>query len=126
MRAGDDDIDPFGHVNNAVYFKWSDAAAWAQWDADAASKALAKGEPRGMAVIRSEADYLRHVYKGEELDVAVWIAASDGRLRAALRAPRPAKRFFERSGKWCVLILRPVGRRACRRRSPIIIPYTPK
>jgi acyl-CoA thioester hydrolase len=82
VTAKPEHIDLFGHVNNAVYNTWLDECAWAHWnsfDLDAAVLAEAK---RGMAVIRSESDYLQAAYVGDELDVAVWITASDGRLRA--------------------------------------------
>jgi len=39
----------------------------------------------GMAVIHAETDYLAASYAGDELDVAVWITACDGRLRAQRR-----------------------------------------
>ena len=75
-------IDLFGHVNNAIYNHWLDECAWAHWnsfglDPDDCAKAR-----RGMAVIRAESDYLQACYEGDELLVAVWVTASDGRLRA--------------------------------------------
>lgn len=79
-QAGD--IDLFGHVNNAVYLRWADEAAWAHWEAEGHSRKDCEELDRGMAIVRTEADYLGHVRAGDALDCAVWIAVSDGRLRA--------------------------------------------
>ncbi|MBL1430272.1 MAG: acyl-CoA thioesterase [Robiginitomaculum sp.] len=82
VTAKPEHIDLFGHVNNAVYNTWLDECAWAHWNSfDLDPEVLAQAK-RGMAVIRSESDYLQAAYVGDELDVAVWITASDGRLRA--------------------------------------------
>lgn len=82
VKAKPEQIDLFGHVNNAVYNTWLDESAWAHWNSfDFDPKMLSEAK-RGMAVIRAETDYLQAAYIGDELDVAVWITASDGRLRA--------------------------------------------
>jgi acyl-CoA thioester hydrolase len=78
-------IDAFGHVNNAVYNTWLDETAWAHWDSFGFDKKTCALARRGMAVIRAETDYLASAYAGDALDVAVWISASDGRLRAERR-----------------------------------------
>jgi len=75
-------IDMFGHVNNAVYNNWLDECAWAHWNSFDLDPVVLAEARRGMAVIRAESDYLQSAYVGDELDVAVWITASDGRLRA--------------------------------------------
>ncbi|VAW01705.1 hypothetical protein MNBD_ALPHA06-2116 [hydrothermal vent metagenome] len=85
VQAKAEHIDAFGHVNNAVYNTWLDESAWAHWDSFGLDPALLSAAKRGMAVIRSESDYLQAAYVGDELDVAVWITASDGRLRAERR-----------------------------------------
>lgn len=76
------DIDDFGHVNNAVYLRWADETGWAHWEADGYTRQQCRSLDRGMAILRTEADYLGHVREGELIDCAVWIAVSDGRLRA--------------------------------------------
>jgi acyl-CoA thioester hydrolase len=76
-----DDIDAYGHVNNAVYLRWIDLAAW--------SHSAALGIPidtctrlrRGMAVLRMEIDYVRAALAGDCVEVGTWIAASDRKLR---------------------------------------------
>ncbi len=76
------DIDGFGHANNAAYLRWADETAWAHWARDGYAQAVCAAEDRGMAVVRTEADYLGHGREGDALACAVWIPVSDGRLRA--------------------------------------------
>jgi acyl-CoA thioester hydrolase len=79
------DIDAYGHVNNAVYLTWLDQAAW--------SHSAALGVPldhcvtvrRGMAAARTEIDYLRAAHAGDTLQAATWIVSGDGRLRVGRR-----------------------------------------
>lgn len=133
VTAAEDDMDVFGHVNNAVYFNWSNEAVWAQWRADAESQALAGDGPwlRGMAVIRSEADYLGHVYAGDEIAIGVWITASDGRLRAERRYQmrrlcegRPAETVFR--ARWSLACFDLHTRRPARMTPAIKHHYTVK
>lgn len=83
VRAAD--IDEFGHANNARYLEWADIAAWGHWDARGYSREVCLDDDRGIAIIRTEADYLGHVHEGDEIDCAVWISKSDQRLRAQRR-----------------------------------------
>lgn len=76
------DIDEFGHVNNAVYLRWADETGWAHWQSDGHTRQDCRDLDRGMAILRTEADYMGHVREGDAIDCAVWIAVSDGRLRA--------------------------------------------
>ena len=81
------DEDEFGHVNNARYLGWADETAWAHWDHDVPDfprKDFATFD-HGMAIVRSEADYLGHLRAGDSIDAAVWVTHSDGRLRAERR-----------------------------------------
>lgn len=79
------DIDAYGHVNNAVYLTWLDRAAW--------SHSAALGVPlercvtlrRGMAALRTEIDFVRAALLGDRVRVATWIADSNGRLRVERR-----------------------------------------
>lgn len=83
VRAAD--IDAYDHVNNAVYLTWLDRAAW--------SHSAALGVPleqcvrlrRGMAALRTEIDFVRAALAGDRVQVATWIADSDGRLRVERR-----------------------------------------
>ena len=76
------DIDDFGHVNNAVYLRWADETGWAHWEADGLTRQQCRDLDRGMAIMRTQADYHGHVRAGDAVICAVWIAISDGRLRA--------------------------------------------
>lgn len=80
-----EDIDAYGHVNNAVYLTWLDRAAW--------SHSAALGVPleqcvtmrRGMAALRTEIDFVRAALLRDRVCVATWIANGDGRLRVERR-----------------------------------------
>lgn len=65
------DIDQLGHVNNAVWVRWMEAAATAHWQAAA--------DPAHQAaylwvVTRHEIDYLRPLRQGEEVTASTWVA----------------------------------------------------
>lgn len=77
-----EDIDAFDHANNSVYLRWADQTAWAHWAADGFEPDDCRSEDRGMAILRTEADYLGHCRLGDEIACAVWIARSDGKLRS--------------------------------------------
>ena len=77
-----DDIDEFDHANNSVYLRWADQNAWAHWEADGFPPEQCRREDRGMAITRTEADYLGHCRLGDKIACAVWTPRSDGKLRA--------------------------------------------
>ena len=80
-----DDLDHFGHVNNAVYLRWLERAAWAHSASVGLPPEVLAGElRRGMAVRRSEVDYLRAAYAGDRLIVATWMVRVT-RVRALRR-----------------------------------------
>ena len=87
ITVSERDIDSFGHANNARYLEWADEAAWTHWfsEGEDYSMEACAAEDRGIAIIRTEADYLGHVRAGDEIDCAVWITRSDQRLRAERR-----------------------------------------
>ena len=80
-----DDIDAYGHVNNAVYLKWLDVAAWSHSAALGLPIAACTRLRRGMAALRIEIDYLRAALPGDRVEVATWIADSDRKLRVTRR-----------------------------------------
>jgi acyl-CoA thioester hydrolase len=73
-------IDGLNHVNNAVYVTWCQDAGWQH------SMALGLGIEhyqeldRAMAIRHGEYDYVQAAYLGDELSVATWLTASDGKL----------------------------------------------
>jgi len=85
VDVADDDIDAYGHVNNAVYLRWLDRAAWSHSAALGLSMADCTRLRRGMAALRIEIDYLRAALPRDRVEVATWIADSDRKLRVARR-----------------------------------------
>lgn len=85
LRVGPEDIDEYAHVNNSIYLKWFDRVAW--------SHSAALGIPmeeclrirRGMAALRTEIDYVLAALRGDLVQVATWITATDHRLRVERR-----------------------------------------
>ena len=81
IGVADDDIDAYGHVNNAVYLRWLDVAAWSHSTALGLSIADCTRLRRGMAALRIEIDYLRAALPRDRVEVATWIVESDRKLR---------------------------------------------
>jgi acyl-CoA thioester hydrolase len=79
------DIDAYGHVNNAVYLTWLDRAAWSHSAALGVPLAQCVATRRGMAAQRIEIDYLAAALTGNAIQVATWIVSTDSRLRVARR-----------------------------------------
>ncbi len=85
LEVGDQDIDAYGHVNNAVYLTWFDRAAWSHSAALGVPLERCLSLRRGMAALRTEVDFERAALRGDHVQVATWIADSDGRLRVGRR-----------------------------------------
>jgi acyl-CoA thioester hydrolase len=85
VDVNDTDIDEYGHVNNAVYLRWLDRAAWSHSAALGLSVADCTRLRRGMAALRIEIDYLRAALANDRVDVATWIVDSDAKLRCTRR-----------------------------------------
>ncbi|TNF83157.1 MAG: acyl-CoA thioesterase [Gammaproteobacteria bacterium] len=83
--AGPETIDSYGHVNNRVYLGWLEACAWAHSAALGFDEAKCIEMERGMAVRNLNLDYLAACYQGDEIAVANWVIANDGKLRATRR-----------------------------------------
>jgi len=82
ITVSETDIDDFGHANNTAYLRWADETGWAHWEADGYTRQQCRDAGLGMAIMRTEADYTGHCRAGDRLACAVWIARSNGRLRA--------------------------------------------
>ncbi len=80
-----DEIDDYQHVNNAAYVRWLDRCAWAHSTALGISIEDCKRMDRGMAVLRSQLDYLAPAFLDEGITVATWITQSDRKLRCSRR-----------------------------------------
>lgn len=79
--AHPDDIDSYGHVNNAVYLRWLERCAWAHSDSRGLPESVCLSLRRGMAVRSVRLEYLAAVRCGDRLLVGNWITANDGKLR---------------------------------------------
>lgn len=78
-------IDGYGHVNNAVYVGWLDVVAWSHSTTLGLSPEACTGARRGMAVWRTQVNYLAPAFAGDRIQIGTWIVASDGRLRVTRR-----------------------------------------
>lgn len=74
------DIDGLNHTNNAVYVQWCEKIGWAHSEALGLNLADYRRLGRAMAIRRGEYDYLLPTLLHEELTLATWLVASDGRL----------------------------------------------
>jgi acyl-CoA thioester hydrolase len=74
------DIDGLKHTNNAVYVRWCEKIGWAHSEALGLSLADYQRLDRAMAIRRGEYDYLLPSALHEELTLATWLTASDGKL----------------------------------------------
>ena len=74
------DIDGLDHTNNAVYVRWCEEAGWAHSNALGLTLADYKRLDRGMAIRRSEFDYIFATNKGEALLLGTWLLPGDSPL----------------------------------------------
>lgn len=74
------DIDGLNHTNNAVYVQWCERIGWAHSEALGLDLADYRRPDRAMAIRRGEYDYLLPTLLGEDLTLATWLTAGDGRL----------------------------------------------
>jgi acyl-CoA thioester hydrolase len=76
-----DEIDGYGHVNNAVYVAWLDSCAWAHATALSLGPDVCRRLNRGMAVWRTQINYLGAALERDTVGIATWPVLNDGRLR---------------------------------------------
>ncbi len=74
------DIDGLQHTNNAVYVQWCERIGWAHSEALGLSQLDYQRLDRAMAIRRGEYDYLLPTVLGDDLTLATWLSASDGKL----------------------------------------------
>jgi acyl-CoA thioester hydrolase len=79
------EIDEYAHVNNAVYLQWLDRIAWTHSAILGMTLESCLALRRGMAVRHTRIDYLEAAVVGDELLLATWLVACDGRLRCTRR-----------------------------------------
>jgi acyl-CoA thioester hydrolase len=79
------EIDGYGHVNNAIYVAWLDGCAWAHSISRGITPELCRRLNRGMAVWRTQLNYLGAALEGDVIEVATWPVLNDTRLRIERR-----------------------------------------
>jgi acyl-CoA thioester hydrolase len=80
-----EEIDEYAHVNNAVYLQWLDRIAWTHSANLGITLENCLALRRGMAVRHTRIDYLEAAVIGDEVLLATWLVACDGRLRCTRR-----------------------------------------
>lgn len=73
-------IDVLGHANNTVYVDWCQDVAWRHSAALGLPPPAYRELDRAMALREARYAYLLPALQGEEIAVATWLTASDGRL----------------------------------------------
>ena len=74
------DIDGLNHVNNAVYVRWCEQVGWAHSEHLGLCLADYQRLDRAMAIRRGEYDYILPALQGDDLLLATWLTAGDGKL----------------------------------------------
>ena len=75
------EIDGYGHVNNAVYVVWLDDCAWAHSIHRGISPEMCRSLNRGMAVWRTQLNYIKAALEGDDIEVGTWPVYNDQKLR---------------------------------------------
>lgn len=96
------DIDGLNHTNNAVYVQWCEQVGWAHSESLGLSLADYQRLDRAMAIRRGEYDYLLPTALNDQLSLATWIFASEGKLVMERRFQliRDADRATILRGRW--------------------------
>jgi len=102
VRPRADDIDGLHHTNNAVYVQWCEKVAWAHSEALGLSLADYRRLDRAMAIRHGEYDYLLPTGVGDDLTIATWLVAGDGKLTMERRFQlvRDRDRATVLRGRW--------------------------
>ena len=85
IRIKKSDIDGMGHANNACYVIWCEQSAWNH------SKFLGLGIKdyqrlnRGVAIRKASYEYFLPSFENEDLLIATWLTACDGKFRIERR-----------------------------------------
>lgn len=75
-----EDIDGLNHTNNAVYVQWCEKIGWAHSETLGLSLDDYRRLDRAMAIRHGDYDYLLPTGIDDELTLATWLLASDGKL----------------------------------------------
>ena len=74
------DIDGLNHTNNAVYVRWCENIGWAHSESLGLGLADYHRLDRAMAIRQASYDYLLPTVLSEELLLATWLVATDGKI----------------------------------------------
>lgn len=85
IHVKEEAIDAYHHVNNGEYLRWVEQISWAHSEALGLSLERYRELDRAMAVHRHELDYLAPAFAGDNLQLATWIVACDGRFSLTRR-----------------------------------------
>jgi acyl-CoA thioester hydrolase len=116
VQAQEKDIDGLNHTNNAVYVQWCERVGWAHSESLGLNLADYQRLDRAMAIRRGEYDYLLPTTLHEELTLATWLTASDGKLTMARRFQlvRNVDQITVLRGRWDLVCIELSSRRARR------------
>ncbi|MGO2880031.1 MAG: acyl-CoA thioesterase [Halomonas sp.] len=102
-------IDDYQHVNNSEYLRWVEQVSWAHSEALGLSIERYRELDRALAIHRHELDYLAPAFAGDELQLATWVVACDGRFsltrRFELKRVRDAKMLFQARTRFACIAL---------------------
>lgn len=77
IEVGETSLDGFGHVNNKEYIQWLETCMWQHSEALGIPLSRCLELNRGMAIRRTEVDYLRAAFAGDRLIIGTWITHTD-------------------------------------------------
>jgi acyl-CoA thioester hydrolase len=113
------DIDGLNHTNNAVYVRWCEQIGWAHSETLGLSLDDYRRLDRAMAIRRGEYDYLLPTFLGDELMLATWLLAGDGKVTMERRFQlvRASDHATVLRGRWDLVCIEMSSGRA--RRMPV-------
>jgi acyl-CoA thioester hydrolase len=124
-QAGD--IDGLNHTNNAVYVRWCEQIGWAHSKTLGLTLEDYQRLDRAMAIRRGEYDYLLPTLLGDELLLATWLVAGDGKLTMERRFQlvRLSDQATVLRGRWDLVCIEMSSGRARRMPPEFIEAYMP-
>jgi acyl-CoA thioester hydrolase len=122
------DIDGLNHTNNAVYVRWCEQIGWAHSETLGLALADYQRLDRAMAIRRGEYDYLLPTGLGEELLLATWLFAGDGKVTMERRFQlvRVRDQATVLRGRWDLVCIEMSSGRARRMPEEFIAAYMPQ
>lgn len=79
------DIDGMGHANNACYVVWCEQCAWRHSESLGLSVKNYQSLDRGVAIRKASYEYFLPAFENEDLLIATWLTAYDGKFRLERR-----------------------------------------